>query len=431
MTVFRELSLLWSLFHILILFMMLYRSRYSKRKTFFLTGVTMGPLILLNVAGVMIFGSELMGKIFILTCTLPSLLFFWFVSKDKKGKFFFTFCLADTVALWIIVVTNVLDFYFGEEQYILMFIGRLLLFPLAEWAAVRHLRKPYMELQESVAKGWGIFAGMTALYYILLAVISNYPMVITKRPQELLAFTLILVLMPMTYATIFVALYRQLQLFRKQQSERILQEQKNIVEAQLDNQQRIRKMKHDMKGHTVTLSGLLAAGKIQEAQEYLKSVEMEMGTLQRQFCSNPYLNAVFIFYSGKLEKLGAECRLDIQIGEEELPYMELCQILSNGLENACDAVKGLPIEERIVSVQVKYNRDYLIMRLRNRCQADLYVEKGTIPATDKEGQDHGFGLLTVQEAAGRLNGEMFCYTENGNFVLDVMLSCRRFQNGLT
>lgn len=426
MTLFRDLSVLWSLFHILILFMLLYRSRYSRRKTFLLTGVIMGPLILLNVVGLMLFGSALMGKIFILTCTLPSLVFFWFVSKDKKGKFFFTFCLADTVALWIIAVTNVLDFYFGGEQFILMFIGRLLLFPLTEWAAVRHLRKPYLELQESVAEGWGFFAGMTAFYYVLLAVISNFPVLITKRPQELPAFILILALMPMTYATIFVAMYRQLLLFRKQQSERILQEQKNIVEAQLDNQQRIRKMKHDMKGHTVTLSGLIAAGKIQEAQEYLKRVETEMDTLQGKFCANPYLNAIFIYYSGKLEKLGAECRLDIQVGEEELPYMELCQILSNGLENACDAIKGLDIKERVVSVQMKYSRDYLIMRLKNRCQSGLYVERGTIPATDKEGHDHGFGLLTVQEAAVRLDGEMFCYTENGNFVLDVMLPCCSF-----
>lgn len=420
MTVFRDLSVLWSLFHILILFISLYRSRYSRRKTIFLTIAAMTPLILLNVAGLVAYGAEFMGKIFILTCTLPSLVFFWFVSKDKKGRFFFTFCLADTVALWIIAVTNVADFYFGGQQYVLMLIGRLVMFPLAEWVAICHLRKPYLELQESVAKGWGIFAGMTALYYLLLAVISNFPVIITAREQELPAFLLVLMLMPLTYATIFTALYRQLQLYRKQQSERILQEQKNTLEAQLENQQHIRKMKHDMKGYTVTLSGLLAAGKIQEAQEYLKDVKMEIDTLSGQFCANPYLNAVFSYYSQKIRELGAECRMDIQIGEE-LPYMELCQILSNGLENACDALKEVAPEKREVSVQMKYNKDYLIIRIKNRCQDGFSVEKGMIPATRKAGKDHGFGLLTVQEAAERLDGEMFCYTENGNFILDVMV----------
>lgn len=430
MTILRDLSVLWSLFHILILFMMLYRSRYSRKKTIFLTSIAMGFLILLNMTGLVLYGARMMGKVFILTSTIPSLLFFWYISKDKNGRFFFTFCTADTVALWIITVTMVADFYFGGEQYILMFIGRLVMFPLIEWAAVRYIRKPYMELQEAVPDGWGIFAGMTMLYYILLAVMGNFPVNITSRPQELPAFILVLILMPMTYATIFTSLYRQLLLYRKQQAERVLQEQKNTLEAQLSNQQRIRKMKHDMKGHTVMLSGLLAAEKIKEAQEYLKGVEIEVGALSGPFCANPYLNAVLVYYFQKLQELEADCRMDIQVGEEELPYMELCQIISNGLENVCDAIQELATEEREVSIQMKYSRDYLLIRIRNRCRSGLYVEKGSMPVTEKEGHDHGFGLMTVQEAAKRLDGEMFCYTENGNFVMDVMLSCRSFQKGL-
>ncbi len=427
MTIFRDISMLWSLFHILILFMLLYRSRYGRRKTFFLTGITMGPLTILNVVAISIYGPGFMGKMILLTATLPSLLFFWFVSKDKKGKFFFTFCLADTIALWILLVTNLLDYYLGGQQYIVMFIGRLLLFPLVEWGAARYLRKPYLELQESVAGGWGIFAGMAALYYMLLAIKASFPVMITQRPQELSSFIVILLLMPMTYATIFSALYRQLLLYKKQQSERVLSEQKHSLEMQLESQQRILRAKHDMKGHTVTLAGLLASGRVKEAQEYLRGMEAEMSTLSGQFCANPYLNAVLIPYSERLEELGAKYHVNIQVGQEELPYMELCQILSNGLENAYDALKGLAIEKRELSVQMKYNRNYLLIRIRNRCSDDLHVEKGTIPVTEKEGHDHGFGLATIQEVAQRLDGEMFCYTEDGNFVLDVMLSRQSFE----
>ncbi len=421
MRILRDLSILWSLFHILILFMLLYRSRYPRKKTFLLTGIMMGPLILLNVVGLAVYGAEFMGKIFILTCTLPSLLFFWFMSKDKKGRFFFTFCLADTVALWIIAVTNIMDFYLGGQQYVLMFVGRLALFPLAEWAAVRRLRKPYMELQESVAEGWGLFAGMTALYYVLLAVNSNFPVVVTKRPQELPVFLLILLLMPMTYATIFASMYRQLLLHRKRQTERILQEQKNTLEAQLDNQYNIRKMKHDMKGYTATLSGLLAAGKTREAADYLAGMEEKMNALSGQFCINPYINATLAYYNRKLEEISAACRMDIQIGEEELPYMELCRILADGLENACDALKKLEEDKREVSVHMRYHRSYLLIRIKNRCPDDLQVAWGEMVPTSKTEPGHGFGLPAIQEAAERLDGDMSCYTENGYFLLDVMV----------
>ena len=427
MTILRDLSVLWPLFHILILFMMLYRSRYSRRKTMILMGISMGLVILVNMTGLVRYGAEVMGKVFVLTCTLPSLLFFWFISRDRNGRFFFTFCMADTVALWVISVTNVADYFWGNGQYVLMFIGRLVLFPLLEWVAVRYIRKPYMELQEAVPDGWGVFAGMTALYYILFVVMGNYPVLITARKQEMPAFLLVLVLMPMTYAVIFMSLYRQLLLHQKQQAERTLQGQKNTLEAQLESQQNIRRMKHDMKGYTVTLSGLLAAGQIMEAQTYLKGVAEKMDTLLGQYCANPYINAVLVHYIGKLEEMGAVCRMDLQIGDEALPHMELCQILSNELENTCDALQGLPADRREVSVLMKYNRVYLLMRIKNRCRDDLYVERGTIPPTNKKEHGHGFGLVTVREAAERLGGDMACYAENGSFVLEVMIPVSSFQ----
>ena len=429
MAILRDLSALWSLFHILILFILLYRSRYPRKKTYILTGIFMMPLLALNVAGLVLYGTELMGKAFLLTCTLPSLIFFWFMSEDKKGQFFFTFGLADTVSYWIIAVTNLADFYFGGEKYILMFIGRLVLFPLIEWAAVRFLRKPYRELQESAARGWGLFAGMTALYYLLLAIMANYPVIVTKRPQELLAFLFVMALMPMTYATIFAAMYRQLLFFRRQQGERMLLEQKNSLEARLEDQQRVRKMKHDMKGYTATLSGLLAEGKVEDALTYLEGVEAQTDALIKSYCPNPYINAVFVYYAGKFAEMGAAFHHDIQIGEEELPYMELCQILSNGLENACDALKALEEGKREAAVFMKYNREYLLIRLKNTCRDSLYVEKGTIPVTDKEGGGHGYGLATVKEAAERLLGDMFCYTKDGMFILDVMAATAAFPGG--
>lgn len=425
MEILRDLSVSWAMFHVIFLFIMLFRSRYTKKKTILLALTGMGLLMGLNMAGLILFGFDTMGKAFLFTCSIPSFVFFYILSADKKFRFLLTFCLADTTCLWIMAVTNLLDYYLGGGQYVLMFVSRLIAFPLIEYCVYRFLRKPYLELQDTVEKGWGVFACMTVLYYVLLTVINNYPANIVNRPEDTPACILVLILMLFNYATIFSALYRQLLLFRRQQSERALQEQKNYLEAQLDNQQRIRKMKHDMKGHTVTLAGLLSAGKSGEAQEYLKSMEVSMEPVFGEVCANPYINAVLSHYVQKFQELDAELRLDIRIGDEELPYMELCQILSNGLDNACYALKELEKENRSASVQMKYSKDYLIIRIRNRCGKDLHVEKGELPATDKKGREHGFGLPTVREGATKLGGDMLCYTENGDFVLDVMVRVER------
>lgn len=428
MTRLRDISIFWAMFHVLILFLMLFRSRFTRKKTIVAAGIGMGFLMAANGAGLLVFGFDALSKAFLFTCSIPSFLLFYVLSADKRFKFLLSFCLADTVCLWVMAVTNLLDFYLGGGKFVLMFVSRLAVFPLLEYLAWRYLRKPYLELQKEVEKGWGTFAGMTMMYYLLLAVAVQFPTNIVNRPEDTFLCVLILILMLFNYGTIFMALYRQLLLYRKQQGERILLEQKNTLEAQLDSQQNLRKMKHDMKGYTATLSGLLMEGKIDEALKYLKGVEVQMDTLSGQFCANPYINAVFVHFAGKLEEMGAEFRNDIQIGEEELPYMELCQILSNGLENACDALKGLKKEERRVSVHIRYNRNYLLIRLRNKCRDDLYVAQGELPTTDKKGQNHGFGLVTIKEAAERLDGQIFCYTEDGDFILDVMVPCRVFLN---
>lgn len=426
MTILRDISIFWAMFHVIFLFLMLFRSRFTRKKTVAVAGIGMGILMAANGAGLIVFGFDALSKVFLFTCSIPSFILFYVLSADKRFKFLFSFCIADTTCLWLMAVTNLLDFYFGGGKYILLFISRIIAFPLIEYLAWRYLRKPYLKLQDALEKGWAVFAGMAMLYYVILVVAVQFPTNITNRPEDIFLCVLILILMVFNYGTIFASLYRQFLLYRRKQSERILTEQKHMLEAQLESQQRIRKMKHDMKGYVATLSGLLTNGKTQEAVTYLKGVEEEMNIMPGQFCANPYINAVFVHYAGKLEEMGVEFRNDIQVGEEELPYMELCQILSNGLENACDALKELEKEEREIFVQIKYNRNYLLIRIKNKCRDGLYVEQGTIPASDKEGRDHGFGLATVKEAAERLDGESFCYTENGSFILDVMVPCRSF-----
>ncbi len=423
-TLLRNLSIYWCFFHVTLVFAMLFRFRFNKKKAFILAAAGIGVLMLLNGIGVAVLGHERMGKLCLLTCSLPSFIYFWLLSKDRNGKFLLTFCLADTTCLWILVATNLLDTFLGGGQCVLMFVSRLILYPLLEYVVYRYFRKPYLELQEAVDKGWWIFAGMTMLYYVLVGVAAAFPTNIAERPEDAPVCVMILLLMFFTYATMFSALYRQLLLHRKQQNERILSEQKHSLEIQLESQQQIRKLKHDMKTHAVTLSGLLAAGKINEVVKYLKSLESEMEPVIKPFCANLYLNTVFSHYFQKFQELGMELHLEIQVGEEELPYMQLCQILSNGLENAWEASAELPTEEREASVQMKYSRDYMIIRIKNKCRKNLFVEKGIVPGTSKKEAGHGFGLITIQEAAAAFGGEMFAYTAGGNFVLDVMVQVK-------
>ncbi len=421
MTILRDLSLYWTMIHVVILFLLFFRSKYTPKKTIALAGILMVVLMVINAIGLALVGITVMGNMIFFTCSLPSFLFFYVLSEDKSFRYLFSFCLADTVGLWILAATNLLDYYFGGSQYVLMFMSRLVVFPLLEIFAYKYLRKPYMELQEAVKEGWGVFAGMTVLYYLLLLVMFNYPVTVVQRPDDVLGFVLTLIAMVFVYAVMYTAMRKQYLIYQQQHEEEMLRGQKHALELQLENQQHIRRMKHDMRGHTVTLLGLLSSGKDKEAMEYLKKMENDIDAFQGQVCANPYLNAVFSYYLQKFDELHTKLRLDIKIGNREIPYMELCSILTNGLDNAFEASRELKPELRSVSVQMKYSKDYLIIRIRNRCKDYLAVKRGELPKTAKMGKGHGHGLLSIKEMAEKLGGDMICYTEQDSFVLDVMI----------
>lgn len=212
-TILRDLSIVWMLIHCLIMFMMLYESRYSKKKTNIITVIFAIPVIIVNMTVVIKFGIERAGDWLILTCVLPSLIFFLIMARNRDTRFLFTFCVVDTIVLEVLFATNLPDTMLGLGNYIVMFISRLVIVPVLEFIIVKYLRKPYHLLQQHTKKGWGIFSVMAALFYIALMLITFYPTIIIDRPEYFPYLILMLILVPVMYMTVFKVLWTQIQLF--------------------------------------------------------------------------------------------------------------------------------------------------------------------------------------------------------------------------
>ena len=106
MEVLKDISALWSLIHTLIMFMIIFKPRYSEKKTTLLTLSTMLPLMAANFILFVFLDYSNLGTLMLLTLSLPSCIFFWIISKYRDGRFFFTFCMVDTIVLEILYITN-------------------------------------------------------------------------------------------------------------------------------------------------------------------------------------------------------------------------------------------------------------------------------------------------------------------------------------
>jgi len=394
----RDISMVWSLFHVLILFIAFYESRYSIKKTFALTGILMGSL--LAVISVLIFfkGVFWFGDRVIFLCVLPSLLFFWAMSSQRDGRFIFTFCFVDTISLWWLVLTMVLNYFLTPDSYWVIFIGRIIGFPVFEYLAYYRFRKLYLETQRAVSKGWGSFAAVSVVFYMLLIVTSLYPTDLYHRPEIIPVLLLLLLLLPLMYYNIFQILLRQQRLADAEEQMRILNSQAAAMEKRInqtmESEKQISIHRHDLRHRLQTIYAMLREGETREAMDYISASQKALTDVKaRRWCANPVLNAVFTTYFQQAEREGVRVEADMDI-PADLPIdaVELSTVFANAMENAIRAVKELPRERRVICCKcIRYPQP--MFSISNPYRGEVRFDANGCPLADAP--SHGIGSRSI------------------------------------
>ena len=397
MTLLRDISLTYASFFSLILFFILFESRYPRKKTLRLSLLIIGPVFAANIVLLFLLGPQKMSTLLLLTCSLPSLIFYWILAKHRDGRFFFTFCFADTLSLEIIYITNLLDFFLGNS-YIFMFVSRLLLFPVLAWVMYKFVRPFYVDLQHKVKKGWGFFTVIALIFYVLLAVFSSVPTMITQRTEQIPAFVLLLVLMPAIYGHILTTLQHQQKNHEKDEQENILKLQVADMAARMEEysaaNEKFRMERHDFRHKLQTIAGLVE----KEQYQHLRDLVLEYSDSVREapikpYCPQAIIDAVLHAYLQKAEQ--KKIAVSVQLAfPEPLPVAEteLATVFANAIENAIHACEKLPEEKRQISIKSIVSPRFML-QIANSFDGAAEFDENGLPVSREDG--HGFGTRSI------------------------------------
>lgn len=189
-----------------------------------------------------------------------------------------------------------------------------------------------------------------------------------------------------------------------------------------ENQSQFRQLKHDMLHHVRIASGLLAEGRVGDAQEYLGSIG-ELVTLPDlgQYCESRIGNITLAWFARESARLGIDfqCEADIPTERPE-DSTDLCTVLANALQNALEASSG--VKRPYIRVVAKHSGSLLFLRVENRF--DGYIRRGSNGQilSRKETANHGMGLKGIRKTAEKHAGYFKPIIKDDVFHLEVVLS---------
>ena len=178
--------------------------------------------------------------------------------------------------------------------------------------------------------------------------------------------------------------------------------------------------RHDIRNHIAVVKKLLQNGKLEEAITYMEDLD-DMAEKMSFPCStnNPVVDILVGNKLGIAKSMGidADCSL-------LLPYpcgvrdIDICIVLSNALDNAIRAVKGLDAGmEKYIRLSGRTQGDFLMMEIGNSFHGTGALKKGT-------------GLSNVKKVAEKYGGAVSIETTEKVFVLHVLLIIPENQRGI-
>jgi len=272
---------------------------------------------------------------------------------------------------------------------------------------------------------------LMALSSMCLLVIIELLLEYVRNSSEIgtMVLILLIVLLGTTFATFFwlaSSIYSRNHYLRQNQiKEEVINAQRKYYQSIYENDNELRKFRHDIRSQLGCLQLLLTEGKTEQAIIYLKSMghHLEEMTIQQFHTGNDILDAVVQQKWLEAKKKGI--RIDIEGSMTKPDFMdvyELCILFSNALDNGIEACENLQDQKKVITVSIVEHRKVIFFQITNPATPEMYevLRQGRTGKADS--QRHGFGVKSIQDVVQKNGGEMDYRWEEGILTLEIYLA---------
>lgn len=205
-------------------------------------------------------------------------------------------------------------------------------------------------------------------------------------------------------------------------------ERYQIQYQQISNRiEEVRRLRHDMRHHLITLGALNAQGKQAEIADYLKQYSSVYDQLERyKFCGDPVVESVLDYYLTQAEEEGVlvNCNAVLK-GSSRIDPIDMTVLLSNCLENSMEALRQLPQDKRKLDIDIQTSGTMLLLQIINSCIVSEGSKEFTSWENFSSGKRRGrkgVGLQSITDSARKYGGSAQFKQKDGIFTARVILN---------
>lgn len=318
----------------------------------------------------------------------------------------------------------------------LLLLSHLVLFIIMLYALLRRIKRRtpvpsgLLELcYMSLIPAAGILFGQM-IAGLLYEIKDGQLLQLYERHPVFLAVVPLLALLFYTGGYLTILFQQEMAVLREEQSAAFVERrQVQAIRARIQEAEqfysRIRRIRHETRGHLNNIKGMLHNGEYACAEDYIFRMDESMGGFELTLrTGNPVTDVIVNDKRQQCEDQEIPFRTDFHYPDSgSFDAFDVGIVLQNLLQNALEACEKVSEGKRFISLAGRRKGRFLLNEVKNSFAGDLVWGADGLPVTDKKTDVsmHGIGLSSVRRIAEKYMGEMDICPENQVFRVTVMV----------
>lgn len=202
--------------------------------------------------------------------------------------------------------------------------------------------------------------------------------------------------------------------------------QKAFYQNIINNEEEIRKYRHDMNNHFMIITNYLQNNKTDEAKEYIDKInQVFLATSRKKYATgNEVIDAISGYYISLVDSF-VDVKVEGTLHDEiDIEDINLCTIYSNLLKNAVEELQKLNDngeKDLKLNICFEMGRAFFHFCIVNSAFTDNKFAGIKTPTSKKDKKNHGIGLGNVMTALDKEHGKLVLSDEKGSVCADVII----------